>query len=74
MSKRLFGKNVSPCCSLCEKSIPSHNPDILICSIADKVTPFDSCKHFVYEPLKKTPNKHFSLPKYTINDFSLDID
>lgn len=72
MSKNLFGNNIEPCCSLCEKSEDFEIPKVTVCPIYGTVKPYDCCKHFIYEPLKRDPKKPLNLPKYDKQDFSLE--
>ena len=67
--KKLFGNNIPKrCdyCKYCEKN-SSGNPS---CPYGTK-TVDDTCKRYVYDPLKREPQSMPTLPKFTADDFKL---
>ena len=68
----LFRKSIEKSCAYCTRSGQSGNGSLL-CSKKGFVTPNDQCRHFQYDPLKRTPTrrntKDFS--QFSEADFSL---
>ena len=66
--KKLFGNNIKPACKYCEHSSKLSESDEtegesikLNCAKFGEVKPYDSCKKFVYSPLKRIPTKEIGL-------------
>lgn len=67
--KKLFGNNITPRCDYCiyyEKN-SSGNP---VCPYG-LTTVGETCKRYVYDPLKREPKSMPTLPKFTADDFKL---
>jgi hypothetical protein len=66
--KKLFGNNIKPACKYCEfsKIIPDKE-DKLNCVKFGEVKPYDSCKKFEYQPLKRIPKKEIALAHSDVN-------
>ena len=68
----LFRKDVEKYCEICAHSGQSGS-DQLLCPKKGFVSPDDHCRHFRYDPLKRTPSrskaKDFS--QFTEEDFKL---
>lgn len=65
--KKLFGNNIKPSCKYCELG-KQGDGDTIECSKFGAVKAYDSCKKFVYNPLKRVPKKELSLAKSAVND------
>lgn len=67
--KKLFGNNVPPRCDYCRyyKKNSSGEPS---CPYGFK-TVGDTCKKYVYDPLKREPQSMPTIPKFTADDFKL---
>ena len=68
--KKLFGNNIKPACKYCELSskLPGDEEGIrLNCSKFGQVKPYDSCKKFIYSPLKRVPTKEIALAHSDVN-------
>ena len=67
--KKLFGNSVPPRCEYCLHSEKSNggNP---VCPYSMGMTG-DTCKRYVYDPLKREPQSLPTLPKFTADDFKL---
>lgn len=67
--KKLFGNEIETNCSYC-----SHNggsEDMPNCSKGVGPERDGSCRHFVYDPLMRTPRSLPPLREYDADDFSL---
>lgn len=67
----LFDKKIDPSCAYCKFGKLSSNHDKILCNKNGIKLFSDSCKFFKYEPLKRVPTRHKSLPKYSNDDFKL---
>lgn len=63
MKKKLFGNNIKPSCKYCELGT-AMGDDKIQCSKFGVVKSYDSCKKFVYSPLKRIPKKEIQLAKF----------
>lgn len=68
----LFRKNIEPRCSYCCYSSPAE-PDTVICRKKGPRYGGDHCRHFRYDPLRRTPPrpKSIDFTKYDNTDYSL---
>ena len=67
--KKLFGNNIPPRCEHCRYST-NNNSGKLSCPYGIG-THGDTCKRYVYDPLKREPQSAPTLPKFTADDFKL---
>lgn len=65
--KKLFGNNIVPSCKYCEMG-SYQGGEKIVCSKFGEVKPYDSCKKFIYNPLKRIPKKELSLATSAVND------
>lgn len=65
--KKLFGNNIKPSCKYCELGTAGEG-DKINCEKFGEVKAYDSCKKFVYNPLKRIPKKELSLANSAVND------
>lgn len=70
--KKIFGANVSPACIYCEFGRKATDPSKILCNKKGVVAPYDRCRKFCYDPLKRIPRRQPKLPKFSPEDFSLD--
>lgn len=56
-SERLFGVNISPACKHCEHTLQSFDNDTMLCEKRGVVSKTHKCRHFIYDPLKRVPQK-----------------
>ena len=68
MKKKLFGNNIKPSCKYCELGT-AMGDDKIQCSKFGVVKSYDSCKKFVYSPLKKE-NNNFDT-ELVLNEFRI---
>lgn len=71
MVKKLFGNNIAPSCSYCQKAKPSVRHGVMLCSKKGIVPPDFSCKNFVYDPLKRVPHGRAKPMQFSPEDFAL---
>ena len=67
--KKLFGSNIPPKCEYCSFS-EKNNSGNTECRYGMS-TAGDTCKRYVYDPLKREPQAMPTLPKFTADDFKL---
>ena len=65
--KRLFGNNIKQSCKYCALGNPGEG-DVIKCSKYGDMKAYDSCKKYVYNPLKRIPKKELSLANSAVND------
>ncbi len=65
--KKLFGNNIKPSCKYCEMATQSEG-DKIVCSKFGDVKAYDSCKKFIYNPLKRIPKKELQLANSAVNE------
>lgn len=71
MKRKLFGNTIQPACRYCEKGRISTNKTAVFCKKKGVVDPDNSCRAFVYAPLKRIPHRAAALPLYRKEDFEL---
>ena len=69
MKKKLFGNNIKPSCKYCELGT-AMGDDKIQCSKFGVVKSYDSCKKFVYSPLKRIPKKEIQLANSDVNNIN----
>lgn len=67
---RLFSSEIEPSCSYCKFGFVTHD-DTVLCEKRGVTKQYDSCKKFVYAPLKRVPKRPRELPKFDPSDFEL---
>ncbi len=55
-----FNKNITPKCSYCQSGKRSSDGTRILCGHAGIKSEDDSCKKFIYSPLKRIPVKQLS--------------
>ena len=65
--KKLFGNNIKPACKYCEMGKAGEG-EIIKCEKFGDVKAYDSCKKFVYNPLKRIPKKELQLANSAVNE------
>ena len=67
--KKLFGNNIAPDCEYCRYYIKKagSNPVCRYGAMSFEQT----CRRYVYDPLKREPRNLPDIPKYTADDFKL---
>ena len=67
MKKKLFGNNIKPMCKYCEKG-KAVGGDKIECEKFGMVKTYDSCKKFIYSPLKRVPKKDILIAHSDVNN------
>jgi len=57
-------------CAYCEKATPVFDDDNVLCKKNGIVSKGYSCRHFSYDPLKRTPPRTLSAPKLDFIDIN----
>ncbi|MDE7398023.1 MAG: hypothetical protein K2N06_00700 [Oscillospiraceae bacterium] len=65
--KKLFGNNIKPSCKYCQMAQVGEG-DKIICPKMGEVKMYDSCKKFIYNPLKRIPKKELQLVNSAVNE------
>lgn len=68
---RLFSKEIEPSCSYCRYGFITHGGESVLCEKRGVTMPYDSCKKFIYAPLKRVPRRPRELPQFDPSDFEL---
>ena len=57
MAKKMFNKKLSHHCEYCVHGTTSDYANEVLCKKHGIVSKQDSCRHYVYDPLKREPKK-----------------
>jgi hypothetical protein len=68
----LFRKSIEPRCSYCQRANPIENEEV-ICVKKGIVDESFSCRHFVYDPLKRIPPTPAVLDLSTLDDADFEL-
>lgn len=72
MRKKLLNKDdISPACAYCLHGKMSPGNQSVLCIKKGVMLPTSSCNKFVYDPLKRRPQRMPKLPKMESEDFEL---
>ena len=61
--KAYFGNNINPSCSYCQFGDLSKEGGQVVCEKSGMMKPDDSCKKWIYDPIKRIPKKQRSIPQ-----------
>ena len=67
----LFGNFVEPACRYCHNARESGDGTLILCQHRGVVAPYDSCRKYRYDPLRRVPSRQPVLPQYDQSDFEL---
>ncbi len=68
---KLFGTRIEPACEYCRHGNKTSDKTMILCEKKGVVAPFYSCNKYLYDPLKRIPQRQKPLPQYDQSDFSL---
>ena len=68
---RLFSKEIEPSCSYFIFGFITFSGDSVLCEKRGVTMPYDSCRKFIYAPLKRIPKRPRELPQFAPSDFEL---
>ncbi len=71
MAKALFNKKLTKSCAWCIHGKTSDYCDDIFCKKHGVTTRVDACRHYKYDPLKRTPNRVKPSKDYSAEDFTL---
>ena len=69
-TKPLFGRDIPPACEYCSHVVRAADGS-LRCTRRGAVQPFDHCRAFSYDPLRRVPRRRPQLPTFSPDDFKL---
>lgn len=67
----LFGENIEPSCGYCEFGELNKDGQMVFCEKKGIVNITDSCRKFIYAPLKRIPKRPPVLGGYEDDDFKI---
>ncbi|MEI6578939.1 MAG: hypothetical protein WCN92_05680 [Eubacteriales bacterium] len=70
-NKLLNEKTISPACTYCVHGRLSPDKLSVLCIKKGVMLPTSSCRRFIYDPLKRQPQRLPRLPKFNAEDFEL---
>ena len=68
---KLFGKKIEPNGIYCQHGKAAPGEQMVLCIKKGVVSPYYSCKKFLYDPLKREPRPRPPKPRFSPEDFSL---
>ena len=71
MAKKLYGNNIEPACEVCALGHRSPDGKSVLCSRKGAVDPYDSCRKFEYDPLKRIPERPQKKSEHAAEEFEL---
>lgn len=67
----LFGNYIQPACRCCCAARENADGTLILCQERGVMAPYDSCRRFRYDPLRRVPARQAVLPEYDKADFEL---
>ena len=71
MNNHKLGTDVPPKCAYCLHCIRTKDEETLLCKYRGIASPEGSCKKFIYDPLKRVPQRPATLPEFSADEFKL---
>ena len=68
---KFFDKSISPMCAYCRYGKPLSGGEEVFCVKKGLVDPFDACRKYKYDPLKRVPKPKDIGRAYRPEDFKL---
>ena len=72
MKNKLLNKKITPKCIYCVNGITTADGEKVLCERKGGMLPDSSCKKFIYDVLKRSPEEKAVLPTFTAEDFAID--
>ena len=69
--EKLFGEGIVPCCKHCEFAIQFFDNDKVLCKKRGVVLAEFKCRSFIYDPVKRIPQKPVVIEKLEEEMFKL---
>ncbi len=70
--QKLYGNNSEPCCETCALGKRTSDGKTVLCRRVGAVPLYHHCRHFVYDPLRRTPHRDRALETPDAAAFALD--
>jgi hypothetical protein len=71
MGKKLLGKNIDAKCVYCAYSVLTEDKTRVLCEKRGVTSLNDSCRKFVYDPLKREPQRPAKPQEFSSEDFKI---
>ncbi len=71
MKKKVIGAEIEPKCAYCEYCVLTQDKKTALCEKRGVTSVSDSCKKFVYDPMKRVPRKPAPPQEFSEEDFAL---
>jgi len=72
MPFKLFGKNIDAKCEYCQNGKITGGKSMVLCRKKGVVNLDYSCRHFLYDPLKRTPRASPPPMSFDADDFKIE--
>ena len=69
---RYFSDDIPPKCEYCAVGRTGADNSVVLCTKCGVMAPEDSCKKFVYDPLRRVPKTAPELERFDEKEFLLD--
>ncbi len=69
--RKLFGNRIEPACEYCKYGKLSADRKMVLCEKKGVVSTYYSCRRFIYDPLKREPQRINALTGFSKEDFEL---
>ncbi len=71
MKRKLYGNHITACCSLCEHGRLAADGNTVLCPHKGVVPLFHHCRKFVYDPLRRVPERPEPITPHRPEEFEL---
>ena len=71
MRNGLFAGEISPACEYCEYGRRASDNGMSLSNNKGMVSPYSSCRNYLYSPLKRIPKRQPRLPEFSPEEFQL---
>mgnify|MGYP007076791288 FL=1 len=72
MRRKLYGNTISPACEVCAYGHRSSDGNAVLCSRKGVMPLYHHCRHFDYDPLRRTPSRPKGPARFEEDDFRID--
>ena len=72
MRQKLYGNHVQSCCEVCQHGRRSADSQVVLCVHKGVMQLHQTCRKFVYDPLRRIPHRQPMPESFSKDDFSLD--
>ena len=72
MRQKLYGNHIQSRCEVCQHGRRSADGQVVLCERKGVMQPYQHCRKFVYDPLRRIPDRQPMPEAFTKEDFSLE--